>query len=209
MYYPIQSVIPFCSCFNQELGRENSSADEKIWVDYLKSHWKGSKIYRFSLFATQIFLPQPTMVADITEDFEPPPKIILATLLIAILYRSPSQNRLECDTFISNFGKILGAIHSFNPGFSILLGDFNARLNNWWGVDTQTSEVSWVDSLTTSYGLRQLILEPTHILKNSSSCFDLIFTDQPSRIIDSGTQPLLHPNCHHKIIHCEIDLKII
>ena len=53
------------------------------------------------------------------------------------------------------------------------------------------------------------MLEPTHILKNSSSCFDLIFTDQPSRIIDSGTQPLLHPNCHHKIIHCEIDLKII
>ena len=34
---------------------------------------------------------------------------------IAALYRSPSQNRLEFDTFISNFKKMLGDIHSFNP----------------------------------------------------------------------------------------------
>ena len=44
--------------------------------------------------------------------------------------------------------------------------------------------------------------------KNSSSCIHLIFTDQPSLIIDSGTHPSLHPNCHHKIIHSKIDLKI-
>ena len=75
--------------------------------------------------------------------------------------------------------------------------------------DTQISEGSQIDSLTTSYGFRQLISEPSHILKNSSSCIDLIFTDQPSLIIDSGTHPSLHPNCHHKIIHCKIDLEII
>ena len=50
--------------------------------------------------------------------------------------------------------------------------------------------------------------EPTHILENSS-CIDLIFTDQLSLIIDSGTHPTLYPNFHHKIIHCKIDLKII
>ena len=44
--------------------------------------------------------------------------------------------------------------------------------------------------------------------KNSSSYIHLIFTDQPSLIIDSGTHPSLHPNCHHKIIHSKIDLKI-
>ena len=61
--------------------------------------------------------------------------------------------------------------------------------------------------LTTSYGFWQIISERTYVLKNSSSY--LIFTDQPSLIIDSGTHPSLHPNCQHKIIHCKIDLKIV
>ena len=57
-------------------------------------------------------------------------------------------------------------------------------------------EGSQIDSLTTCYGFRP------------SSCIHLIFTDQPSLIIDSGTHPSLRPNCHHKIIHSKIDLKI-
>ena len=104
---------------------------------------------------------------------------------------------------------MLGDIHSFNPDFSIILGDFNAMLNKWWVGDIQASEGLQIDYLTTSYGFRQIISEPTHILRNSSSCIGLIFTDQPSLIIDSGTHPSLHPNCHHKIIYCKIDLRIV
>ena len=101
-----------------------------------------------------------------------------------------------------------GDIQSLNPDLSVILGNVNARSKNWWVDYTQTSEGSWINSLTTSYGFRQLISEPTHILKNFSSYIDLIFTDQPSLITDSGTHPSLHPNCHHKIIHCKLDLKI-
>ena len=72
---------------------------------------------------------------------------------------------------------MLSDINSSNPHFSIIPGDFNARSNNWWQGDTQTSEGSQIDYLTTSYGFQQLISEPTHILNNSSSCIDLIFTD--------------------------------
>ena len=72
---------------------------------------------------------------------------------------------------------MLGDINSSNLHFSIIPGGFNARSNNWWQGDTQTSEGSWIDYLTTSYGFQQLISEPTHILENSSSCIDLIFTD--------------------------------
>ena len=50
---------------------------------------------------------------------------------IAVLYRSPSQNRLKFDSFISNFEKMLGDIHSCNPDFSIILGNLNARLSKW------------------------------------------------------------------------------
>ena len=35
----------------------------------MKSSWKGSEIHCFSLFATQNFIPQPTMVGDIFEDW--------------------------------------------------------------------------------------------------------------------------------------------
>ena len=104
---------------------------------------------------------------------------------------------------------MLGDIHSFNPDFSIILGNFNARSNKWWVGDNQISEGSQIDSLTTSYGFKQLMSEPTYILKNSSSCIGLISTDRPSLVIDSSTHPSLRPNFHHKIIHCKIDLKII
>ena len=57
--------------------------------------------------------------------------------------------------------------------------------------------------------ISQLISKSTHTLKNSSSCIDLIFTDQPNLITDSGTHPSLHPNCHHNITFCKINLKII
>ena len=33
-------------------------------------------------------------------------------------------------------------------------------------------------STTSSYGLKQLIAEPTHILPTSSSCIDPLFTNQ-------------------------------
>ena len=36
--------------------------------------------------------------------------------------------------------KMFDDIHTFNPDFSIILGDFNARSNNWWVGNTQTSE---------------------------------------------------------------------
>ena len=104
---------------------------------------------------------------------------------------------------------MLGDIHSFNPDFSIILGNFNARSNKWWVGDNQISEGSQIDSLTTSYGFKQLMSEPTYILKNSSSCIGLISTDRPSLVIDSSTHPSLRPNFHYKIIHCKIDLKII
>ena len=60
-------------------GRESSSAAKKDRLEYVKSSWKGSKIYRFSRSATQNFIRRPTIVADIFEDFEPPSKKFIAT----------------------------------------------------------------------------------------------------------------------------------
>ena len=65
-----------------------------------------------------------------------------------------------------------------------------------------------LDALISSYGLQQLVNEATHILPSSSSCIELIFTDQPSLVVSSGVHPSLHANCHHQITYCKLNLKI-
>ena len=65
-----------------------------------------------------------------------------------------------------------------------------------------------IDSLTATYGFHQLISDPTHLLSNSSSCIDLIFTDQPNLAVDNGVHPTLHGNCHHQIIFSKFNLMI-
>ena len=37
---------------------------------------------------------------------------------------------------------------------------------------------------------------------------DLIFTNQPNMITDSGVHPSLHQNCHHQIIFAKVNMKI-
>ena len=56
--------------------------------------------------------------------------------------------------------------------------------------------------------MQQLVNEPSHILPHSSSCIDLIFTDQPSLVVSSGAHPSLRGNCHHQITYCKLNLKI-
>ena len=61
---------------------------------------------------------------------------------------------------------------------------------------------------TYQFGLSQIIKEPTHILENSSSCIDLIFTTQPNMVLESGVHHSLHQNCHHQIIFAKFNLKV-
>ena len=58
-----------------------------------------------------------------------------------------------------------------------------------------------LDYLTLLYGMKQVKTERTHILENSSSCIDLIFSNQPNLITDSGVHPTLHSKCHHQVIY--------
>ena len=58
------------------------------------------------------------------------------------------------------------------------------------------------------YGFEQLISDPIHILPASSSCIDLIFTDQPNLVVDSGVHPSLHTNYHDQITDCILNLRI-
>ena len=65
-----------------------------------------------------------------------------------------------------------------------------------------------INSLNTSYGLKQIISDPTHILPNSSSRTDLIFTNQLNLATESEVHPSLHFKYHHQIIFAKLNLKV-
>ena len=91
---------------------------------------------------------------------------------------------------------------------SVVLGDFNVKSSNWYKHDKTTYEGSKIDAITSQFGLQQLIKEPTHILTDSSSCIDLLFTSQPNLLMESGVHSSLHQNCHHQIIYAKINFKV-
>ena len=108
------------------------------------------------------------------------------------LYRSPSQSLDVFEKFADNFELNLDKVTNKNPYLIVILGDFNAKSSNWYKHDTTTYEGSKIDAITSQFGLKQLIQEPTHVLTDSLSCIDLIFTSQPNLIMESGVHSPLH-----------------
>ena len=92
---------------------------------------------------------------------------------------------------------------------TILLGDVNAKHNNWCSDDKPTQEGRKIDNVASQFLLSQIIKEPTHISQSFSSCINLLFTNQPILVTDSGVHLSLHSNCHHQIIYAKFNLKII
>ena len=89
-----------------------------------------------------------------------------------------------------------------------MIGDFNVKSCNWSTNDTITPEGAQLDSVTSWYGMKQLIPEPTYILQQSCKCIDLIFTNHPNIVVDSGVDSSLHSKCHHQITYSKLNLKI-
>ena len=92
--------------------------------------------------------------------------------------------------------------------FTVILADFNARPSAWSSNYITNINCTLIDSLTTTHGFKQLISDATHILPQSTSCIDLIFTDQPNYIIHCGTHPSLNKNCHQQITFCKLNLEV-
>ena len=108
------------------------------------------------------------------------------------LYRSPSQSSDEFNDFCLKFDKTLEYVFNQNPQLVFVVGDFNARSDSWWPNDVNTIEGTQIEALTSLYGLHQIISEPTHITPYSLSCIDLLFTNQPNMVLNSGVHPSLY-----------------
>ena len=102
------------------------------------------------------------------------------------LYRSPSHSQDEFEIFAKNLELNLDAISVKNPFLTVVLGDFNTKPNLWYKNDKATYEGSEIDGRASQFGLHQLINEPIHLTRNTSSCIDLIFTSQTNLVMESG-----------------------
>ena len=109
------------------------------------------------------------------------------------LYRSPSQNMEEFETFAKNLGLNLEFVLTKNLYLTVVIGDFNVKSHNWYKDDKTIASGTKLEIMASHYGPTQIINEPTHTLEDVSSCVDLIFTSQPNMVLDSGVHSLLHP----------------
>ena len=128
------------------------------------------------------------------------------------LYRSPSQSQDYFETFADNFEMTL-EILAQNFFFLITaIGAFHAKSKNWYNKDKTSFKDNTVENVILQLRLHQLIHEATHILQNSSSCIDLIFTSQSNLVTESGVHSSLHSSCHHQIVfenQLKFNLKIL
>ena len=115
---------------------------------------------------------------------------------------------LNLKTFCQIVMRILSKTASSSSLFTIILGGFNARSYPCGKKDKTTAEGTHLEALTSLRNFHQLISEPTHMLPQSNSCIDLIFTDQPNLVVNCGTHPSLNSECHHQITHSKVNLNI-
>ena len=115
------------------------------------------------------------------------------------LYRSPNKCQDDFESFINNNELNLDSIMTNNPFLTVILGDFNAKSSLWYNNDITTYEGSKIDGVTSQFRLQQMIKEPTHIIGDSSSHIDLIFTTQPNLVMESRVHSSLHSYFHDHI----------
>ena len=90
-----------------------------------------------------------------------------------------------------------------------MIDNFNSKSKEWCEIDKTSFEGYQLQLLTSKFGLSRIITDTTHILKNSRSCIDLLFTFQHNMVMNSGlnASPLRH--CHHQIIFAKFYLKVL
>ena len=65
-----------------------------------------------------------------------------------------------------------------------------------------------LNELSFHYNLHQLINTPTHILRDSELCIDLLFTSQPNFLSETGIHASLFPRCHRQIYFAKVSRKV-
>ena len=126
-------------------------------------------------------------------------------VIICLFYRPPGQNADEINNFIIDVQICLDQIYNEKPDCIVLTGDFNDRSIMFY-EDHPTSEVgNRLRDLVVCNNMFQLIEQPTHFTQTAAYILDLIITDSPGYICESGT---LLPICelHHVPVYAKFSI---
>ena len=128
-------------------------------------------------------------------------KLIPKSILVGVCYRPPNMTRQQANDFIENMQISLNKAMCHGADSIYLLGDFNDRCTDWAGKHPDSELKENLKDMTMSFGLQQLINEPTYMTKTSANLLDLIFTDSPGYIKKSGTLPPIATS-KHAVVYC-------
>ncbi len=88
----------------------------------------------------------------------------------------------------------------------IAIGDFNDKCITWESNHVESELGQRLYDLVTGNNLFQIISEPTHTTENKSTLLDLIITDSPGYILDSGVgAPIGDP--YHCCTYCKFQFQ--
>ena len=134
------------------------------------------------------------------------------TIFFTVLYRNPHSKAqsTEFNSFLANLENLYLKIKNEKPFAMFFTGDFNGHSQAWYPEGDTNPEGVLLDNLFSDLNLNQIISEPTHFFNDycKPSCIDLVVTDQPNIVMDSGVRDSLDVTVKHKIIFCKINFKI-
>ena len=133
-------------------------------------------------------------------------------IFFTVFYRNPKHDVASIGfvDFLINFENLHSKIQAEHPYAMFFTGDVNGHTQAWYPEGNTNAEGTKLDELFSNLNLHQLISEPTHFFRDDCipSCIDIVLTDQPNLVLNSGVRPSLDPTVKHQIIFCKINFKI-
>ena len=126
------------------------------------------------------------------------------SIFFTVIYINPVNKALSngFNKFLENIENLFIKIKVEKPYAMFFTGDFNAHSQTWYPEGDTNLEGVHLENLFSDFNLTQIIADPTHFFRDDCqpSCIDLIITDQPNIVLDSGTRSSLDPLVKHQII---------
>lgn len=116
-------------------------------------------------------------------------------LAVVVAYRPPGTS---ADTFCADLDQFLDMVEKTKPTAICLVGDFNAKVSDWYQQQTTDAAGKLLLQLAFTHDLTQVVSEPTHSIdsiKSAPSLLDLMFLNKPHLALDCNVLPPLSDHC--------------
>ena len=128
------------------------------------------------------------------------------TIILGAYYRPPNATAEDRNEFLAKLSLSIELSYQLHPTALFLVGDFNDRCPQW-NDNHEGSELGLeLYNMVNSFHMEQIIETPTRITTQSANILDLIITDAPAFIQQSGVLPPVG-TCDHSPVYCRINFK--